>query len=250
MPAEELGPPCGRLTGQDRPTRTSTGLPRSARMSYDRGGCPLYPGDGGAHPGPSGVLGRRLPLHGGQSLDPCSSHPSTGVHFTRHQRGFKQFTRPAIPLARGRPDGTSRRLSFPPGSAPRRPRADDARQGGDRPSSTDLELHAQHHISRSSNRVAHSQRATSCRNAKGAHLRAVDGEAPGRVTSKALLSLGCGSALAPGVLLAAGGQIVRSAQPAAVATTLRSHRAPLPLRTSSSARASLLLRWAATARGL
>jgi hypothetical protein len=30
--------------------RTSTGLPRSARMSYDRGGCPLYPEDGGALP--------------------------------------------------------------------------------------------------------------------------------------------------------------------------------------------------------
>jgi hypothetical protein len=30
--------------------RTSTGFPRSARMSYDRGGCPLYPEDGGAHP--------------------------------------------------------------------------------------------------------------------------------------------------------------------------------------------------------
>ena len=30
--------------------RTPTGLPRSARTSYDRGGCPLYPGDGGAHP--------------------------------------------------------------------------------------------------------------------------------------------------------------------------------------------------------
>ena len=31
--------------------RTLTGLPRSARMSYDRGGCPLYPEDGGARPG-------------------------------------------------------------------------------------------------------------------------------------------------------------------------------------------------------
>ena len=31
--------------------RTLTGLPRSARMSYDRGGSPLYPEDGGARPG-------------------------------------------------------------------------------------------------------------------------------------------------------------------------------------------------------
>jgi len=164
------------------PARTSTGLPRSARVSSDRGGCPLDPGDGGAPPEPSGVPGRRLPLPSGQSLNPSSSNPSTGVHFTRHQRGFKQFTRPAIPLACSRPDGTSRRLGFPPGFAPRRPGADDARQGGDRPSSTDLELHAQHHISRSSNRVAHSQRATSCRTAKGAHLDRGDREAPRRAS--------------------------------------------------------------------
>ena len=97
------------------PARTSTGLPRSARVSSDRGGCPLDPGDGGAPPEPSGVPGRRLPLPSGQSLNPSSSNPSTGVHFTRHQRGFKQFTRPAIPLACGRSDGTSRRLGFPPG---------------------------------------------------------------------------------------------------------------------------------------
>jgi hypothetical protein len=45
--------------------RTSTGLPRSARMSYDRGGCPLCPKDGGAHPGLRRVLSRRLPLHHG-----------------------------------------------------------------------------------------------------------------------------------------------------------------------------------------
>jgi hypothetical protein len=54
-------------------------------------------------------------------------------------------------------------LGFPPSSAPRRPGADDARRGRDRPSSTDLELRAQRRISRSSNRVAHSQRATSRR---------------------------------------------------------------------------------------
>ena len=50
-----------------------------------------------------------------------------------------------LPLACGRPDGTGRHLGFPPSFAPRRPGADDARRGGDRPSSTDLELHAQPH---------------------------------------------------------------------------------------------------------
>jgi hypothetical protein len=146
IPAEELGPPCGRLTGQDVPARTSTGLPRSARVSYDRGGCPLYPEDGGAHPGLSRVLSRRLPLPSGQSFTPAPTSHLARVRFTGHQRGFKQFTRPAIPLACGRPDGTGHRLGFPPSFAPRRPRADDARRGGDRPASTGLELHAQHHI--------------------------------------------------------------------------------------------------------
>ena len=35
----------------DVTARTPSGLPRSARTSYDRGGSPLYPEDGGAHPG-------------------------------------------------------------------------------------------------------------------------------------------------------------------------------------------------------
>jgi hypothetical protein len=34
-------------------------------MSRDRGGCPLYPEDGGAHPGLRIVLSRRLPLYHG-----------------------------------------------------------------------------------------------------------------------------------------------------------------------------------------
>ena len=37
-------------------------------------------------------------------------------------------------------------MGFPPSFAPRRPGADNARRGGDRPSSTDLKLLAQHHI--------------------------------------------------------------------------------------------------------
>ena len=49
-PAEELGLPHGRLTGTPTAWRTSTGFPRSTRARHDRGGCPLYPEDGGAHP--------------------------------------------------------------------------------------------------------------------------------------------------------------------------------------------------------
>ena len=49
IPAGGLGLPYGRLTGPE--ARTPTGLPRSTRTSCDRGGSPLYPEDGGAHPG-------------------------------------------------------------------------------------------------------------------------------------------------------------------------------------------------------
>jgi hypothetical protein len=46
FPRWGLGLPCGRLTGQ-RPD--PIGIPRFARTSCDRGGCPLYPEDSGAH---------------------------------------------------------------------------------------------------------------------------------------------------------------------------------------------------------
>jgi hypothetical protein len=72
---------------------TSTGLSRSARDRYDRGGCPLYPGDGGALPPgqipPGGTCrltaaGPYLPLKhpiGGSANDEASTrlhaiHPS------------------------------------------------------------------------------------------------------------------------------------------------------------------------------
>jgi hypothetical protein len=43
----EVGLPCGRLAALDR---TPSEIPRSTRARFDRGGCLLYPGDGGAHP--------------------------------------------------------------------------------------------------------------------------------------------------------------------------------------------------------
>ena len=78
---------------------------------------------------PEDMPDRRLPLHGGQSLDPAPSVPSAGVRFTRHQRGFKQFTRPVFPSpAAARMERAATQAS-PEASAPRRPGADDARQG-------------------------------------------------------------------------------------------------------------------------
>jgi len=67
---------------------------------------------------PSRFLDRRLPLYRGQSLHPAPASHRAGLRLTRHQREFKQFTRPTIPLACGRPDGTGRPRAFPRASHP------------------------------------------------------------------------------------------------------------------------------------
>jgi hypothetical protein len=93
------------------------------------------------------VPSRRLPRLSGQSLHPAPTSHLTRAHFTRHQRGFKQFTRPVFPSPAAVRMERATAWAFPQSFAPRRPGADNARQGGDRPSSTDLKLLAQHHIS-------------------------------------------------------------------------------------------------------
>jgi hypothetical protein len=82
-----------RLTAR----RTPTGFPCFTRTSNDRGGCPLYSGDGGAHPdrSRSTASARRIP-----ATCPYAppQHPiHTGLRITKHQRGFKYFTRPIFP---------------------------------------------------------------------------------------------------------------------------------------------------------
>jgi hypothetical protein len=125
--------------------RTSTGLPRSARVSCGRGGCPLYPGDGGALPGQVVSLTGACRF---AAASPCTPlrHPiargsaSRGINEGSSHSPVRPFPSPVAARMERAPSG------FPPGFAPRRPGADDARRGGDRPSSTDLELLAQHHI--------------------------------------------------------------------------------------------------------
>jgi hypothetical protein len=111
------------------PARTSTGLPRSARTSFDRGGCPLYPEDGGAHPGLRDVLSRRLPLPSGQSFDPAPASHRQGSASRGINEGSSNS--PVRSSPRLRPPGWNEPpLGLPPdASAPRRPGADDARQG-------------------------------------------------------------------------------------------------------------------------
>jgi hypothetical protein len=88
--------PSSRSAYRARCARTRTGFPRSAPARYDRGGCPLYPGDGGALPArcrarPSPAASQRpVPA-------PRTCIPPAGLRFTRHQRGFTRFTRPACP---------------------------------------------------------------------------------------------------------------------------------------------------------
>ena len=100
------------------------------------------------------------------AASPCTppQHPtSRGSRFTRHQRGFTQVHPSGLPLACGRPDGTGA-LGLSPGlrTPPTRSRTTHVR-GGDRPSSTDLELPLNVIIRRSPIRVVHSMRATSRR---------------------------------------------------------------------------------------
>ena len=109
--------------------RTSTGFPRSARTSSDRGGRPLYPGDGGAHPD-------RWRLTAGAcrfaAAGPCTRPhvPPAGARLTRHQRGFKPFARPVFPSLWppgwiGPPLGSRLGLRTPPTRE-----SDNARRGG------------------------------------------------------------------------------------------------------------------------
>jgi hypothetical protein len=66
-----------------------------------------------------------------------------GSRLTRHQRGFKQFARPVFPSSvAARMERAALGLE-PRASHPADQEPDSARRGGDRSSSTDLELHAQ-----------------------------------------------------------------------------------------------------------
>ncbi len=63
-----------------------------------------------------------------------------------HQRGSKQFTHPVFPSPAAARMERAAAWTFPRASHPADQEPDDERRGGDRPSSTDLELLAQHHI--------------------------------------------------------------------------------------------------------
>jgi len=125
--------------------RTSMGLPRSARMSYDRGGCPLYPEDDGAHPGRGTCSTGACRSTAASPSIPATSNPSTGAPLRGINEGSSNSPVRSSPHPQP-PDGPAAASAFPRASHPADQEPDDARRGGDRPTSTDQELHAQHHI--------------------------------------------------------------------------------------------------------
>ena len=142
VPAGELGLPHGRLTALSQ-RRTLSGFPRSTLTRFDRVGCLLYPGDGGAHPGPDAVPGQRLPLHNGESL-----HSATASHHgaTIHEASTKVHAiHPSgLPLARDPRMGREVLRLSPRASHPAV--TSNARQGRGQASSTRPELRRRPHV--------------------------------------------------------------------------------------------------------
>ena len=77
-------PPSSRLAYQPKGW-TPTGFPRSARSRCDRGGCPLYPGDGGAHPGWPRSPVRACRIAATRPYTPPQRPIDARLCFTRHQ---------------------------------------------------------------------------------------------------------------------------------------------------------------------
>ena len=158
VPARDLGLPHGRLTGTTW-CRTRTGLPRSAPARYDRDGCPLCPGDGGALP--AGCRARPSPAASQRPVPaPRCRIPSARLRITGHQRGFTRFTRPACPSPVAPRMGREALGLSPVPRTPPLPAAHDRAGPG---VSTRPELRDRHN--RPNPRV-HSQGATSCRNGR------------------------------------------------------------------------------------
>jgi hypothetical protein len=108
--------------------RTPSGLPRSTRTRYDRGGCLLYPGGGGALPAdkksPTGAC--RFSA-ASPSTPPGTTH-RRGSHIPRHQT--EVHLRPPVRSALARNPRMERgSFGFPLSFAPRRCRRRTSRVG-------------------------------------------------------------------------------------------------------------------------
>jgi hypothetical protein len=163
IPAGGLGPPHGRLTGQTAPDPDGVTAFRTHKLRPDW--VPSLPRGRRCSSRLRTVLSRRLPLHHGQSLHPATTSHPAGLRITRHHRGFKQFTRPIFPSPVA-PGWNGNPWAFPRASNPADQEPDDARRGGDRPSSTDPKQRSRHQPNLQSCVFTH-MRATSRRNGRG-----------------------------------------------------------------------------------
>ena len=168
-PCSRPGPgPSSRSAYRAPPgARTRTGFPRFTPASYDRGGRPLYPGDGGAPPG-------RMPCPAGACRFPAASpctphpHPTSGAPQLRGINGGSRDSPVRSAPHLWPPGRDGRPLGLSLCSAPRRYRRRTTGRG--RAASTRPELRDRH--SRPSNPRVHSHSATSCRNGRGGRCRA------------------------------------------------------------------------------
>jgi hypothetical protein len=105
--------------------RTPTGLPRSARVSCDRGGCPLYPEDGGA---PSGQVVSLTGACRFSAASPCTplQHPilrgsaSRGINGGSSNSPVRPFPSPVAARMERAALGLSPELRTPPTRSRRR----------------------------------------------------------------------------------------------------------------------------------
>ena len=97
--------------------RTSTGLPLSARSRCGRGGCLLYPEDGGAHPGRGTCSAGACRFTAASPYVLANYRPSTRAPLRGIGRRFRFFTRPACPSPVA-PGWNGRPWAFPRASHP------------------------------------------------------------------------------------------------------------------------------------
>ena len=136
------GPALARPAGPCR-----SGSRPGYRVPHERaetGGRPLCPADGGAHPGPELRPGPRLPLRSGLSVYPAPSFHRAVPARNEASTRVRMCSPVRSSEACGHPDATARSWANSASFARRRPGVSDVRRGGDRPSSADPALQAQH----------------------------------------------------------------------------------------------------------
>ena len=141
-----MSSPHGRPTATPLARRTRTGFPCFARTSCDRGGCPLYSGDGGAHPDRSRSPASACRITATRPYAPPRPPSMRSCASRSINKGSSNSPVRSSPRL-WHPDGAGALGLEPRASHPAITRS--ARRGGDRPSSTSLK-HALRHRHRPS----------------------------------------------------------------------------------------------------